>query len=74
MRKVELLSEVTGSVWKVLTQPGQTVQEDDPILLIESMKMEIPVVATEPGVIASILVQEGSAVAEGDVVAVLYAR
>ena len=74
MRKVELLSEVTGSVWKVLTQPGQTVQEDDPILLIESMKMEIPVVATEPGVIASILVQEGSAVAEGDVVAVLDAR
>ena len=73
MRKVELLSEVTGSVWKVLVQPGQSVEEDEPILLIESMKMEIPVVATESGVIQLILAQEGEAVAEGDVVAVIGA-
>lgn len=74
MPKVELLSEVTGSVWKVLAQPGQSVQEEEPIMLIESMKMEIPVVATEPGVIQAILAQEGAAVAEGDVVAVLNAK
>lgn len=74
MSKVELLSEVTGSVWKVLVEPGQKVEEDEPVLLIESMKMEIPVIATESGIIHSILVQEGAAVAEGDVVVTLDAQ
>jgi len=44
MPRVELLSDVTGSVWKVLKEVGQTVDADEPILLIESMKMEIPLV------------------------------
>jgi acetyl-CoA carboxylase biotin carboxyl carrier protein len=65
MPTVELLSDVTGSVWKVLKQIGQTVEEDEPILLIESMKMEIPLVSEKPGKIVSISVKEGDAVNEG---------
>jgi acetyl-CoA carboxylase biotin carboxyl carrier protein len=45
MPKVKLLSDVTGSVWKVLKAVGQTVDTDEPILLVESMKMEIPLVS-----------------------------
>ena len=65
MPRVELLSDVTGSVWKVLKEVGQTVDADEPILLIESMKMEIPLVSEKPGKIISIVVSEGDAVAEG---------
>jgi len=65
MPKVELLSDVTGSVWKVLKTVGQTVDADEPILLVESMKMEIPLVSEKPGKIISIAVNEGDAVAEG---------
>ena len=65
MPTVELLSDVTGSVWKVLKQIGQTVEEDETILLIESMKMEIPLVSEKPGKIVSISVKEGDAVNEG---------
>jgi acetyl-CoA carboxylase biotin carboxyl carrier protein len=65
MSKVELLSDVTGSVWKVLKTVGQTVDADEPILLVESMKMEIPLVSEKPGKIISIAVSEGDAVAEG---------
>lgn len=68
MSKIELLSDVTGSVWKVLKEPGQTVEVDEPILLIESMKMEIPVVSEKPGRVVAIVVSEGDAVSEGQVV------
>jgi acetyl-CoA carboxylase biotin carboxyl carrier protein len=68
MSKIELLSDVTGSVWKVLKEPGQTVEADEPILLIESMKMEIPVVSEKAGKIISIAVTEGDPVSEGQAV------
>lgn len=68
MPKVELLADVTGSVWKVLKEVGQTVQADEPILLIESMKMEIPLVSEKPGKIVSISVSEGDAVNEGQAI------
>lgn len=68
MPRVELLSDVTGSVWKVLKEVGQTVDADEPILLVESMKMEIPLVSEKPGKIISIAVSEGDAVSEGQAI------
>lgn len=65
----EIKSEITGSLWKVMKAPGDRVAEDDPIMILESMKMEIPVIADAPGVIIELLVAEGESVSEGQVVA-----
>jgi len=65
---VDVKSEVVGSVWKVQCEIGQRVSEGDELIVIESMKMEIPVEAEASGVIAAILVQEGQPVEEGQVV------
>lgn len=71
MAKIEVLSEVTGSVWKILVKEGQVVQEDEDLMILESMKMEIPVSAPEDGVVAAILVKEGASISEGDPVCTL---
>lgn len=71
MANLELATEVTGSVWKVLKAPGDTFEAEEPILLIEAMKMEIPVQAEMAGRVVSIGVAEGDAVTEGDVVVVV---
>lgn len=68
MAKIDVNSEMTGSVWKILVTVGQEVSEGDTVILIEAMKMEIPVVALESGKVAEILVAEGDMVADGDVV------
>ncbi len=60
-----ICSEITGMVWKVLVQIGDAVEADVPLLLLESMKMEIPVVSSDPGVVTEIFVVEGDSVAEG---------
>jgi biotin carboxyl carrier protein len=64
-------SEISGSVWKIEANIGDKVAEDDPIIILESMKMEIPVLAPQDGVVKEICVKEGDAVNEGDEVAVL---
>ena len=69
MAIVEVKTEITGNVWKVLVAVGATVEEDEPILILESMKMEIPVAASEGGTVRDILVDEGDTVTEGTVVA-----
>ncbi|OZI32097.1 acetyl-CoA carboxylase biotin carboxyl carrier protein subunit [Bordetella genomosp. 10] len=69
MSTVDVKTEITGNVWKVLLKPGDAVEEDEPILILESMKMEIPVVAPEAGTVAEILVQAEQTVSEGSVVA-----
>lgn len=69
MAIVDVKAEITGNVWKVLAAPGQKVDEDEPIVMMESMKMEIPVAAPEPGTVKEILVKEGDVVTEGSVVA-----
>ena len=51
MKKNELCSEVTGSVWKIKKQVGEEILEGDIVMILESMKMEIPVIAEEPGVL-----------------------
>ena len=70
-KAVELLSDVTGSVWKVLLTPGAAVQADEPILLVESMKMEIPLVSEKPGRLLEVRVNEGDAVVEGQTLAII---
>jgi acetyl-CoA carboxylase biotin carboxyl carrier protein len=73
MADIEARTDVSGSVWKILAEVGQRVEAGDTIMLIESMKMEIPVTAEAAGTLARILVAEKAAVTEGQVVAVLTA-
>jgi acetyl-CoA carboxylase biotin carboxyl carrier protein len=68
MAIIDIKAEITGNVWKVLARPGQKVEEDEAIVMLESMKMEIPVTAPEPGTVREILVCEGEVVTEGSVV------
>lgn len=69
MHKVR--SEVTGSVWKVEIAVGQSVSEGETLLIVESMKMEIPICAPASGVVSELLVAEGESVADDQVVAIL---
>jgi len=67
-------SEITGTVWKIVAEEGSTLQADDTIMILESMKMEIPVVAPEDGRVLKLLIAEGAAVREGQEVAVFEAQ
>ena len=69
MAVIDVKTEITGNVWKIVARIGDELPEDEPILILESMKMEIPVGATEDGVLKEILVAEGDTVTEGTVVA-----
>ena len=71
MARKEIKSEITGSLWKIVKQPGESVTEEDTLMILESMKMEIPIMAEMSGTLAEIRVQEGDPVAEGQVVAVI---
>jgi acetyl-CoA carboxylase biotin carboxyl carrier protein len=71
MATVDVRSEISGAVWKIVAKVGDELAEDDVIMILESMKMEIPLTAPEDGVLAAILVEEGSSIAEGQVAAVL---
>jgi acetyl-CoA carboxylase biotin carboxyl carrier protein len=64
MARIEVKSEITGTVWQVKSKPGDKVESGDTLVVIESMKMEIPVVK-------EILVKEKDPVAEGQVVAII---
>lgn len=66
-------AEVAGSLYEVLVAPGDAVAEGDPLLLIESMKMEIPVEAPVAGTVASVHVIAGDPIAEGQLVVTLDA-
>jgi acetyl-CoA carboxylase biotin carboxyl carrier protein len=61
----------TGTVFKIETSVGATVRESDVLVILESMKMELPVEAPAPGRVAKILCEEGQSVEEGDVLVVL---
>jgi acetyl-CoA carboxylase biotin carboxyl carrier protein len=71
MADINVHSEITGMVWKILVKEGQGVEEDETLMILESMKMEIPLCATEDGTVKSINVEEGGQIAEGDVACVL---
>ena len=64
-------AHITGTVWKIEVAVGDTVEEGDTVLILESMKMEMPVEAEDAGTVKEILVQEGQAVSEGDTLVVL---
>jgi len=69
--KLETKTDVTGSVWKITTQVGQKLEPGEIVMIIESMKMEIPVIAEDGGTVVEYCVKEGDAVSEGDVMAIL---
>jgi acetyl-CoA carboxylase biotin carboxyl carrier protein len=73
MARKEIRSEITGSVWKILKRAGEAVEEEDSLMILESMKMEIPVLAEAKGQVVEIRVQENDSVAEGQVLAVIEA-
>jgi acetyl-CoA carboxylase biotin carboxyl carrier protein len=64
MAKV-IKAHITGTVWKIEVKPGDTVEEGTVVVILESMKMEMPVESEEEGVVDKILVAEGAAVTEG---------
>jgi biotin carboxyl carrier protein len=71
MAELRVRSEIAGSVWKIEVAVGDAVAEDDPLLILESMKMEIPLLAPRQGIVKEILVAEGEPIAEGDVAVIL---
>jgi acetyl-CoA carboxylase biotin carboxyl carrier protein len=64
-------AHITGTVWKVEVEVGDTVEEGDTVVILESMKMEMPVEAEDEGRVSEILCQEGQSVSEGDALVVL---
>ena len=64
-------AHITGTVWKVEVAVGDTVEEGDTVVILESMKMEMPVEAEDEGTVKDILCEEGQAVNEGDTLVVL---
>ncbi|MGE3711443.1 MAG: acetyl-CoA carboxylase biotin carboxyl carrier protein subunit [Hyphomicrobiaceae bacterium] len=71
MTKHAISSDVTGTVFKIETAVGAAVSSGDTLIVLESMKMEIPVEAPASGMVVEILVAEGDAVSEGQALAVL---
>ncbi len=67
----ELRAEMAANVWKVVVAEGDAVAEGDTLLILESMKMEIPVIAETAGTVRSLPVAEGAVVQEGDLLAVV---
>ena len=67
----EVAAHITGTVWKIQCAIGQPVSEGEVLIILESMKMEMPLESPEAGVVESILCTESQAVNEGDVLIVL---
>jgi acetyl-CoA carboxylase biotin carboxyl carrier protein len=65
----EIRAEMVANVWKVVAAAGDSVDDGDTLVILESMKMEIPVLAESSGVVAEIAVAEGDVVQEGDLIA-----
>jgi acetyl-CoA carboxylase biotin carboxyl carrier protein len=71
MAEITVKSEIAGSVWKIEVAVGDNVAAEDPLIILESMKMEIPLLAPRAGVVRRILVAEGEPIAEGDAAVIL---
>lgn len=67
----EVRAEMVANVWKVVAGEGETVAEGDTLVILESMKMEIPVLAESEGTVDQLAVNEGDVVQEGDLIAVI---
>jgi len=68
---VEVRAEVLGSLWRIVAEVGQQVEEDETIMVMESMKMEIPVTSPISGTVTAILARKGEVVREGQTVAIV---
>ncbi len=67
----DIEAHITGTVWKIEVAVGDTVEDGDTVVILESMKMEMPVESEDDGVVAEIKCEEGQSVQEGDVLVVL---
>ncbi len=67
----EVRAEMVANVWKVVASAGDTVADGDTLVILESMKMEIPVLAEAAGTVSTLAVAEGDVVQEGDLIAVI---
>ena len=67
----EVRAEMVANVWKVVVSQGDSVEEGDTLVILESMKMEIPVLTESAGTVSELKVGEGDVVQEGDVIAVI---
>ena len=67
----EIRAEMVANVWKVVASEGDSVADGDTLVILESMKMEIPVLAEGSGTVSQLLVAEGQVVQEGDLIAVV---
>ena len=67
----EIRAEMVANVWKVVVAEGDTVEDGATLVILESMKMEIPVLAEKSGTVSALHVSEGDVVQEGDVIAVI---
>jgi acetyl-CoA carboxylase biotin carboxyl carrier protein len=67
----DIEAHITGNVWKIEVAVGDTVEEGDTVVILESMKMEMPVEAEDEGTVKEIRCEEGQAVSEGDTLVVL---
>jgi len=67
----EVKAELVGNLWKIVVEVGQQVEEDDTLMILESMKMEIPITTPVAGTVREIRVAEGDVVQEGQTVAVV---
>jgi len=70
-RVYEIRSEIAGNVWQVVVDEGQLIAEGDELVILESMKMEIPVTTDVPGVVRELHVQPEDSVQEGDLIALI---
>ena len=70
-RVAEIRAEMVANVWKVVAAEGQQIGSGDTVVILESMKMEIPVLAEDPGVLSKLNVAEGDVIQEGDLIAII---
>jgi acetyl-CoA carboxylase biotin carboxyl carrier protein len=71
VRVTDIRAEMVANVWKVVAKEGDEVHDGDTLVILESMKMEIPVLAEEDGTLTSLAVAEGDVIQEGDLIAVI---
>jgi acetyl-CoA carboxylase biotin carboxyl carrier protein len=71
MQVAEVRAEMVANVWKVVAAEGDAVADGDTLVILESMKMEIPVLAEDAGTLSRLAVAEGDVVQEGDLIAVI---
>ncbi|GGO05544.1 biotinylated protein TB7.3 [Microbispora rosea subsp. aerata] len=71
LRVAEVRAEMVANVWKIVVSEGDAVEEGDTLVILESMKMEIPVIAEDAGTVTKLHIKEGDVVQEGDLIAAI---